>query len=146
MPAPRTITSANSVFMLSVTGLFAVPQALHGYSADTAFAASGVEVAETMMGVDGRMSAGWIPAPTKISMHLMADSLSIDLFEAWYSAQQARRELYWANGIIRLVGLDRSYECLNGVLSSYVPISEAAKTLRPRAFDITFESVIPGPF
>ncbi|WP_321899871.1 phage tail fiber protein [Paraburkholderia heleia] len=53
-----TITSANSAFSISVTDLYPVPQAIHGYAADDAFTAEAVEMAEIVMGVDGHMSGG----------------------------------------------------------------------------------------
>ena len=58
-----TITSANSVFTLVVAGLFPAPVQLKGYASDKAFTTEAVDLAEVQMGVDGRMTAGFVPNP-----------------------------------------------------------------------------------
>ena len=56
----RTITAANSVLLLSVASLFDVPQRIQGFSADNITNTDNLNNAETLMGVDGRLSAGWV--------------------------------------------------------------------------------------
>jgi hypothetical protein len=140
-----SITAANSVFMLSVRGLFPVPQQLQGYSADDAFAPEAVEPAETVMGVDGRMSAGYVPYMTMITLNIMPDSPSNSLFDAWLAAQKAANEVYIADAIISLPSISRSYVCTYGVLSSIQPLPGVRKVLQARPFRITWESVAPVP-
>lgn len=141
MPQLRTITAANSVFSLAVLSLFPVPQKVQGYSADTAFTMDPVASAETHMGVDGKMSAGWTPAPRKLKVKLQADSDSVLIFDQWYNAQQAQRELYYANATIDVPALGKSYACSKGVLTSYKQIPDAKKVLDAVEFEITFEDV-----
>lgn len=134
-----TITSANAVYMLAVTGLFPVPQRLEGFAADDVFDTEALTVAEVVMGVDGRLSAGYTPVPVKQNISLQADSPSIQLFETWYLAQKAAKEVYFCSGIVRLPSVGRSYVLTNGVLTSYPSISDAKKTLQPRKFSVTWE-------
>lgn len=143
--ADRTITAANSVFLLGVVGLFAVPQRLEGYSADAAFETESNEPVETQLGVDGRMSAGWLPTLKKQTIMLQADSISADFFDQWNEAQEARREVMFAFGIIKLPALNKSYELLRGALSAYVPIPSARKVLQARTFGVTWNTIIPNP-
>jgi hypothetical protein len=140
-----SITSANSVYMLAINGLYTVPQQLQGYAADDAFATEAIETSEVTMGVDGILSAGFIFVPIKQDITLQADSASNTLFEAWYTAEQAAREKYFANAIINLPSLNRSYVLTNGVLSTYTPISDAKKVMQPRKFGITWNTVIGAP-
>ena len=137
----RTITAANAVYMLGVTGLFPAPQLLQGYSADAAFETEAVEPVETQMGVDGRLSAGYVPVPTMQTISLQADSLSTDLFETWYGAEQTARESYIAFGTIILPSTGRKYTMTRGFLSSIVQVPSTRKVLQPRGFRITWESV-----
>ncbi len=58
-----TLTSANSVLMLTVGGVFSVPQKIEGYASDSAFTFDAAKPAQVTMGVDGRMSAGYVPVP-----------------------------------------------------------------------------------
>ena len=143
--ANRTITAANSIIMLAIGGLFDVPQQLQGFSADAAFSAEAFASVETVMGVDGNMSAGWIPVEKKMTIHIMPDSASDTMFDAWYAAQEAARELYFANGTIILPSISREFTMIKGVLSTYTPIPEVGKVLRARAFGITWQSILPAP-
>jgi hypothetical protein len=131
--------------MLAVLGLYTTPQQLQGYDADDIFSTDAIEPAEIKMGVDGKLSAGFIPVAVKQTIVLMADSESNTLFEAWYAAQQAAKEIYFASGIVHLPSVNRSYVMTNGVLSSYAPMADAKKTLQPRKFGITWESVVGAP-
>ena len=56
----KTITSANSKLTISAEGLYAGVQ-VQGFASDTAFTVESVQTAETRMGVDGNMSAGYTP-------------------------------------------------------------------------------------
>ena len=143
--AGQTITSANSVFTLAILDLFPIPQQLSGYSADTAFTTESIDTVEVVMGVDGNMSAGWLPVIKRQTISIMPDSPSADMFDAWFSAQEAARELYFAQGVIVLPSVRKEFTMIKGVLSAYVPISEVGRTLRPRQFGITWAQVLPAP-
>ena len=140
-----SITSSNSVYLLSITGLYAVPQQLQGFAADDIFDTESIETAETIMGADGKLSAGFIFVPIKQSVMLQADSDSNTLFEAWYAAEQTAREKFFANGVVHLPGIGRSYVMTNGVLTTYAPISDAKKVMQPRKYGITWESIKGAP-
>jgi len=139
--ALRTITSTNSVFTMTIPGLFGSPIQLDGYAADTAFAADAVATAETHMGVDGKLSAGYIHAPVKMKIHFAADSLSVDIFDQWFNTQKAERELYFADATIDLPGVEKSYTLTKGALTNYKNFPDVKKTLADVEYEITWESV-----
>lgn len=144
MPQYRTITSANSVIMLAISGLFDVPQQLQGFSADAAFSAEVFAAVETVMGVDGNMSAGWVPVEKKMSIMIMPDSDSDVLFDTWFAAQEAARELYFASGTIILPSISRELTMIKGVLSGYTPLPEVGKVLKARTFGLTWQNILPA--
>ena len=76
-----SLTSANSVIMLTIPGLFDTPQQIQGYSADDIFDTGQVSNAEVLMGIDGKLSGGWIPAVKTQTYTLQADSLSVDFLD-----------------------------------------------------------------
>ena len=137
-----SISSANAVFMLGVTGLFAAPQQLQGFDVDDAFDAEGLDAAETKIGIDGIVSAGFVYTIAPTTIALQADSPSVSLFEAWYTAERAAQDKYFAFGQILLPSIGRSYTLVNGVLKKYTPFSSAKKMLQPRSFTIDWESII----
>ncbi len=138
------ITSANSVMAIGVIGLFDTPQALDGFGADDAYSIDSVEVTESMMGVDGIMSTGWIPQIKTQHINLQADSPSNTFFEAWYAAQEQARNPYFAFATIIQDSVGRVYSLKNGVLCGYTPIADAKKVLAPRKFSIKWNYVDPA--
>ena len=139
--ANYSITSSNSIIAMGVTGLLPVPTILQGYAADDIFTAEAIDNAEMLMGLDGKLSAGWIPVPVTINFMLQANSISMSFFEAWYAAEQSQREKLQGFANITLVSIGRNYTCINGFLRNYSPIANAQKVLQPRSFSIAFESV-----
>lgn len=139
-----TITSANSVFTIAVPGVFPVPQQLRGYAADKAFAAEAVEVAETQMGVDGRMTAGFVPNPVKMTVSLQADSPSKAIFSAILQAMKTAREVFYLSGTITLPSTGEVFTCTRGILTTAKQIPDAQKVLQPMDYVITWESINPS--
>lgn len=136
-----TITSANSVYTLIVAGLFPAPVQLHGYSSDKAFITDALEMAEVNMGVDGRMTAGYTPTPTKQTISLQADSPSRKLFTAIIQATKTAREVFYISGSISLPGTGESFTLTRGILTTGKQIPDAQKVLQPVDYIITWESV-----
>ncbi len=136
-----TITSANSVFTLVVAGLFPAPVQLRGYASDKAFTTEAVDLAEVQMGVDGRMTAGFVPNPVKQTVTLQADSPSKDIFTAMIQAMKTAREVFYISGSIALPSTGESFTLTRGILTNAKQIPDAQKVLQPVDYVITWESV-----
>ena len=136
-----TITSANSVFTLVVAGLFPAPVQLKGYASDKAFTTEAVDLAEVQMGVDGRMTAGFVPNPVKQTITLQADSPSKDIFTAVIQAMKTAREVFYISGSITLPSTGESFTLTRGILTNAKQIPDAQKVLQPVDYVITWESV-----
>lgn len=140
-----TLTSANSTVAIGVTGLYGVAQALQGFSEGDAYSIDAVDVSESMMGVDGILSAGYIPQKKVMKVVLMADSASNNFFDAWYAAQEAAKDVFIAFGVITQPAVKMSYTLGRGFLKNYTPMADAKKILQPRSFQIEWNSIIPTP-
>jgi len=136
-----TITSANSVFTLVVAGLFPAPVQLRGYASDKAFTTEAVDLAEVQMGVDGRMTAGFVPNPVKQTITLQADSPSKDIFTAMIQAMKTAREVFYISGSIALPSTGEAFTLTRGILTNAKQIPDAQKVLQPVDYVITWESV-----
>jgi len=143
--ATKTLTGANSVILLSIAGLYPVPQPLQGYAADDVTDIQPIKPAEIMTGVDGKLSGGYVYTPTVQTITLQGDSASNDIFDAWYASQQAINELYYAQGIIQLPAVGKTFVLSKGFLTSYPPMSDVKKLLQARKFEITWETVVVAP-
>lgn len=143
-----TITSANAKLTFTVRGPAGVvvgPFTVQGYASDDAFVTEVADSAEAVMGVDGRMSAGFVPFITRQTITLQADSPSIALFEAWLGAQQVLKDMLFADGALSLPGLQKSYALIKGALTRITPIPQAKRVLQPVTYEIAWETVQPAP-
>lgn len=143
-----TITSANCKLTFTVRGPVGIvvgPFTVEGYASDDAFATEAVEAAIALMGVDGKMSAGWVPRLTKQVVNLQADSPSIALFEAWDGAQQVLRDVLFGDGAMSYPGLQKGYALVKGVLTRVTPMPAARRVLEPVVYEITWGLVQAAP-
>lgn len=135
----RNITSANaSVSMLSVSGNID----FEGYSADDIFTADSVDFAETRIGVDGKMSAGYIPQIKTNTFNFEASSKTIPKLLNLYAISEATRSPIFVTMIVIIPAVGKKYIC-EGVMKGTKPMFDAKKTLEPMPVKFDFESVIP---
>jgi hypothetical protein len=139
-----SITAANAVLMISIPGLFPVPQQIQGFAADDVYDVEAIESAEVSMGVDGRMTAGFVYVPVKQSFTLQADSASAFIFDTWWATQQQAKDVFYASGSTVLPSLGSKWIQTKGALTSFKPVPDAKKLLQPRKFTITWESNLPS--
>lgn len=144
MPA-GSITAANAVVMLTVPTLFQTPQQLQGFAADDIYDTDAINSVETQMGVDGRLSGGFVFVPVTQNFALQSDSDSVRFFDTWWTQMQAAQEVYTANGTILLPGVQKKFTMTRGFLSGYKPIPDAKKVLQAIRFAITWNRVSPSP-
>lgn len=137
----RSITSANSKFMLTLSDLYAYPIEIQGYSADTMFTFDSINPTEIVMGVDGKISAGFVPQPIKQKIQIQPDQDSMLVFDEWFALMQQEREVFYADATITIPSMGKTYTLTKGVLSSYKPMPDAKKTLQAQEYEITWESV-----
>lgn len=136
-----TITSANSVVTLTVPGVYDQPVQLQGYSVDKAWSTDMLDLAETQIGVDGRMTAGYIFKTVKQTFSIQADSPSIQVFETIWAAMAQVRDIYWISGTIDLPSTGQSYTMIRGVLTVIKTIADAAKVLQAKEYTIEWQLV-----
>lgn len=139
------ITSANAVLLLSVPLLLPVAQQIQGFAVDDAFDFDQVDQSERQMGVDGRLSAGFVYVAKPMTITLQADSESNDFFDAWVSGQAAGVGTSPADGILTLTSVRKSYSLLVGFLGPYAPAPSGKRVLQPRKYQIFWQSVIAVP-
>lgn len=140
------ITAADSVLTLSVASVYPTPQTIAGFATDDAFNFGDVDVAEGQMGVDGVLSAGWVPVAFTQEITLQADSDSNMFFEQWYLAQKAARTVFRSSGTAIIPSTSRQYRLTRGILRQYSPAPQAKKLLQPRRYSIMWEAVIPSAY
>lgn len=144
--ASGTITSANAILTLTLDGIFAAPQTLQGFAVDDVFGMEPLEAAETLMGVDGVLSGGFVFVPVILNIHLQADSPSNIVFDTWWANQQQSKDLFTAGGSITLPAIGRKYTMYKGFLKTFPPNAAARRTLQPRTYIIHWQSITLANF
>lgn len=139
--AEKTLTSANSILTITAGGLFPVPQQIQGYAVDKAFLIDALVLAETKMGVDGKLSAGYTPTPQKLTISLQADSDSRNIFMAVTQQIKTTREIFPIVAHITLPATGEVFTCNRGFLTVSKQMPDAQKVLGEVDYEIVFESI-----
>lgn len=142
----RTLTSANAVLLLSVAGLFDSAQRIQGFTSDDITDTETIQPKQTSMGLDGRLSAGFVPVAVRQNITLQGDSKSNDFFESWLEAEKAAREAYIAGGLLIVSATQRSYTMIRGFLLSIPQTPALRNVVQPRRYAIEWESISPAPY
>lgn len=140
----RTLTDTNSVITLSVADLFNYPVQLRGFAADDITTIDDLVVGETVMGVDGYLSAGYTPNKVVQTIHLQADSKSVDFFDELIMATKVAREVFELNGTILIPGTGKSYVLTRGFLVRGKVAPDMKKILQPQTYVIEWQTVVPA--
>ena len=128
--------------MLTVSNLYPAPVKIQGFAADDAFTTDAVTQTETVMGVDGNLSAGFVFNETPIRLVLMPDSTSYDVFENWRSAQNTAREVYLGSATISMPAVSRKYTIGKLILKSMPSFPPNRKTLQPIEIQMVAQNVV----
>src|SRR5689334_3137167 len=145
MALPKTLTAANCQLTLFARPYLPVPTLIEGYSSDSAFLFDTPAVAEALIGVDGKMSAGYLPSITRQTIQLQADSASVRYFYDLLAATKAAREIAWMYGSIAIPSVGFSFTLTKGVLEQMTQAPPVGKILQPQTFQIAWNDIQPVP-
>jgi hypothetical protein len=137
----NTITSADSIFALTVTNLFPSAQTLEGYAADAMFALGDTEMAVSVRGADGKLSAGFVFGEYLQTVTIMPDSPSRGLFETWQLTSVTSKAVFRCNATIILPAIGKKFTLTNGVLQRVKAMPDANRILQAMTFQINWENV-----
>jgi len=139
MPGDKNVTSADSTAVLTVEELYPSGVVLEQYSTDAAIAQGDETIAETRMGVDGRMVAGYVPSIKTVTVTLEASSPSIQVFNDILQASQTNRRFYRLGLAVTIPALGKTVTFSAGVLKTGKFMPDINKTLQPIAYAMDFE-------
>lgn len=138
----NTITSADSIFALTVTNLFPSAQTLEGYAADAMFALGDTEMAVSVRGADGKLSGGFVFGEYLQTITIMPDSPSRELFETWQLTSLTSKAVFRCNATIILPAIGRKFTLTNGILQRAKAIPDAQRVLQAMTFQINWENCV----
>ncbi len=140
------ITAADVVATMTVTNLYPSGFPMEGFTADNIFDAGNVELAETIMGVDGKLSAGAILTAVDQTWHIMPDSPCYTKIQEWASKSRTAITVFRCNATIVFPTHGKKYTCTNGVLVNTTLMAGAGRTVNPITALIRWETVVPSEY
>lgn len=132
-----TLTVANSSLVMTVEGIFPNGVALQGYAADNVFETGEVENGEFQMGIDGKLSAGYVFNEIPFTITLSADSPSLDVFEQIWQREASNRDKLDIGLAVALPSNGKRYGLRSGFMRSYKAPS-GQRILQPGVAIFTF--------
>lgn len=137
----RNVTSADAMAYMTVDGLYPQGFRLEQFSTDAAISQGDDTIAETRMGVDGHMVAGYTPSIKTITITLEPSSPSIAYMDNIYKSSQQNKKTYWCSLVITLPSLSKVIQYSYGVMKTAKKLPDIQKTLAPIAYTFDFEKV-----
>lgn len=138
---PKTLTAANSIVLFSTDSYFSSPIQLQGFQADNAFTFGDAAMGETVMGVDGLQSGGWVAHEVDFSVFLQANSASREQMEDFRAHCNSRMETERVTFNITIPATGRTINA-SGFLTSASGGTSAQKLLQGTQYN--FKLVING--
>ena len=130
------ITSANATLVLSCK-LFTAQ--MQQFSTDTSFEGEDDQVAETRMGVDGKLVAGQTPNIKTLTLHLEASSPSVEYLTLLKQSMEKNRTIYECSMVILIPSIGKRITYSRGVLQSAKDLPDGKKVLDPTTWTFHFE-------
>jgi hypothetical protein len=133
------VTSANAELILTVAELFPAGIQLQMFGTDQIYNADAVDMAETRMGADGYMVAGYTPNIQAVTITLEASSPSRFQLAILAEAMVTNKRPYLCNLIATLPAVNSRFVWSKGVLQNTARALSAARTLQPTTWLFHFE-------
>lgn len=137
----NNITSANSVAIMTVEELYPNGFQLQQFASDSAISQGDMTVAETRMGVDGYMVAGFTPNIKSLTTAFEASSPSIEYINNILQAMEQNRRVYRITLVVTVPSIDKTFTYSGGVLKSGKLLPDIKKVLDPITYGWDFEKV-----
>lgn len=137
-----TITSANSVFTISIDPIYPSSVTLQGYGVDDAFASESVEKTLMQIGVDGLPALAYVFRTADVNITLQSNSPSVDVFTRWANTMDSIREALPCNAVIELPAIGKRYVMSVGALTGYTPVPTTTEYINDITYTITFSKIV----
>ena len=134
------ITSSNAIIIYKDNMLVKAGMPLVKFATDQSLTSDEVAIAETRMGVDGKMAAGYTPNITPVTIMFEADSPSWRLIEQSINIARQLKIVVECELIVTIPSLLKIYKYKNGVIKSLTNVA-MKKVLDPVTLKMDFEEV-----
>lgn len=133
------ITSANAKLILTCEELYPSGVELQMFSTNQSWNADTLQVAETRMGVDGHMAAGYVPNIKTVTIQLEASSPSRRYMQTIQKAMIANQRIYKVSLTAIIPSIGEQVIWSEGVMQNGAVTSTAARVMEPTVWTFHFE-------
>ena len=133
------ITSANSTAFMIVNKLFPAGFPVEGFGTDQAVSGDNMQIAETRIGVDGKMSAGVVVNVLPVTITLEANSPTYKFFRAIEEFQSKNKSLCPVTLTVITPSVGQTTVFTNGVLQTAPSMANIGSTLEATQWVFHFE-------
>ena len=137
----RNITSANATGVIIVEDIFPSGITLDTFATDAALALDEETIAETRMGVDGKMVAGYVPSIKVLTLTLEPVSNAAKALDVVSATSRLNMNVYFCSLTFSVPALKQVWTFNNGVLKTLKSVPDVKKVLDIRTFKFDFESI-----
>lgn len=137
----KDITSANATAIMTVDMLYPAGFQLQMFGADAAINQDTVQVADTRMGVDGFMVAGFTPSIKAVTITLEAASPTFSYMMNIKRAMESTRRPYQCTLVCTVPSIFRIFTWTGGVLREGSAFPNMAQMLEPTTWTFHFENM-----
>lgn len=134
----QDITSANAVAYMTVDLLYPAGFQLQMFGADAGINQDTVQVADTRMGIDGYMVAGYTPSIKVVTITLEPPSPSKTYLSNLWRTMESTRRTYNCKLVCTLPSLYSIYTWTGGVLIEGSAFPNMAQMLEPTVWTFHF--------
>lgn len=135
------ITSSNAIIVYKDNMLVKAGMPLAKFATDQSLTSDEVPVAETRMGVDGKIAAGYTPNIVPVTIMFEADSPSWRLIEQSINIAKQAKTVVECEIIVTVPSVAKVYNYKKGVIKSLTNLA-LKKVLDPVTLKMDFEEVI----
>ncbi len=136
-----SITSSNAIIVYKDNMLVRAGMPLRKFATDQSLTSDEVTIADTRMGVDGKMASGYTPNITPVTIMFEADSPSWSIIDQSISIAKQAQTVVECELVVTIPALAKTYVYRNGAIKSFTDVA-MKKVLDPVTLKMDFEEVI----
>lgn len=137
--AGKHITAASVIMTLVADEIYPSGKTIEGYAEDSLRTLEEITLTESHMGVDGKLSHGYVEYPVVLRLTLQPDQDGYTVFENIAQTQKVLRAPIHLSLTIIDVSLKRKYTLTRGALNAWKPMPDATRIMQPVEAQMTFE-------
>lgn len=135
------LTSADATLILTCEELYPNGVQIEGFSSDSILTSEDLQVADTRMGVDGRLSAGYTPMVKNVTISLEASSPSLEVMQNIWQYMQSTLSQPECSLTVSIPSLGQTVQYTQGCMTKGRPVPDLKTLLDATTWQFAFAKI-----